>query len=48
MTRTAEILEIEQQVLQDAFAQAQSEMADEAPWRRPSDGNWTPRGPNEE
>jgi hypothetical protein len=48
MTRTAEILEIEQQELQDAFAQALSEMADEAPWQRPSDGNWTPRGTNEE
>jgi hypothetical protein len=48
MTRTAEILEIEEQDLQDAFAQALSEMEDEAPSQRPPDGNWTPRGPNEE
>jgi hypothetical protein len=48
IARTAEILEVEQQDLQDAFTQAQSEMADEAPWQRPSDGNRTPWGANEE
>lgn len=48
IARTAESLEIEQRDLQDAFAQAQSEMADETPQPRPSDGNWTPWGANEE
>jgi hypothetical protein len=48
IARTDEILEVEQQDLQDAFTQAQSEMEDEAPWQRPSDGNRTPWGANEE
>ena len=48
MARVAEILGIDQQKLEDAFAQARNEMGDEGPWQRPANGNPSPWGANKE
>lgn len=48
MAGVAEILGIDQQKLEDAFAQARSETADQGVWQRPANDNRGPRGANEE
>jgi len=48
LARVAEILGIDQQKLEDAFAQARSETADQGLWQRPANDNRGPRGANEE